>query len=296
MGELAMFEKRLGQKWGLGYTEVIHEINDSLNRIASPEGGNEDLDEDIKGEIILMFLNISMSVIKQCLSHNGKANTKQNTSTAELVETREHLKHQDDKEYITDMVDKDYNWDFIDNNDEDYSIPTGDISPTANGRKYLYKVDGKYKYAKRTKDFQCDQCEYRANSTHTINNHVNAVHLKLKPYSCTECETKFSHESTLKLHIKSVHDQVKDQRCYYEGCDYTTSNRGYLPLHIKSVHMKVKDFACTMCNYKASLKTTLDTHFKAVHTNIKDAACDMCEYKTTTNSRLKRHKKTQHDI
>ena len=42
-----------------------------------------------------------------------------------------------------------------------------------------------------------------------MENHVLAVHEKLKPYKCDTCEKSFARKGDLKAHIRDIHQKLK---------------------------------------------------------------------------------------
>ena len=106
-------------------------------------------------------------------------------------------------------------------------------------------------------------------------------------FICETCEKEFTKNSKLQQHIKAVHLKIKDIKC--QECDYKCSEKINLQQHIKQVHLKIRDFECQDCNFKCSKKGDLQKHIKAVHDKIKDFECQECDFKFSENSTLQRH-------
>ena len=79
----------------------------------------------------------------------------------------------------------------------------------------------------------CDHCDYSTDKTDHLKNHMNAVHLKLKPHKCNQCCFSCADRSDLKRHIRKVHEKIRHQ-C--QLCDYSTGYKQNFSRHVKSKH------------------------------------------------------------
>ena len=64
--------------------------------------------------------------------------------------------------------------------------------------------------------------------------HFNAIHLKIKSHVCTECHKQFSFSANLYRHINDVHSKKKKFHCKH--CDKRFSQKTSLQVHLKSNH------------------------------------------------------------
>jgi len=92
----------------------------------------------------------------------------------------------------------------------------------------------------------CNYCGHHFAGNQTLRQHINDVHLKLKPYKCEKCKKCFSQGHNLKFHMNSVHLKVKPYKCHL--CSYSCGNRSNLTKHIDTVHLNVKRHLCEICN------------------------------------------------
>lgn len=167
-------------------------------------------------------------------------------------------------------------------------------------KRYIFITMNETLNQKR-KRFTCDRCEYSSDRKDKLNNHIKAVHDKIKDFFCDrdDCKKAFSTNGDLQTHIKGVHDKIKDFVCDRDDCEMAFSTNGNLQTHIKMVHEKIKDFECNRddCEMAFCTKTQLKRHIKAVHDKIKDFVCnrDNCKMAFSTNGKLKRHIKQVHD-
>ena len=145
----------------------------------------------------------------------------------------------------------------------------------------------------KIKDFNCTLCDSKFSSNSILQQHIKQVHDKIKDFDCDLCDLKFSYNNNLQRHIKQVHDKIKDFDC--DLCDSKFSTNGQLQQHIKQVHDKIKDFDCDLCDLNFSTSGQLQQHIKAVHDKIKDFNCTLCDSKFSSNSILQQHIKQVHD-
>ena len=52
---------------------------------------------------------------------------------------------------------------------------------------------------------QCSQCDYNAFDKQTLQKHVNAIHLNIKPFQCDRCDFKATHKWNVNSHVKRNH-------------------------------------------------------------------------------------------
>ena len=112
---------------------------------------------------------------------------------------------------------------------------------------------------------------------------------------CYHCHYETFRKAHLEEHIKAVHEKIKDHKC--EECDYASVRKSHLIRHRNNIHKKgEKMFKCKQCPYADYGKSQLKRHIKGVHDNIRDHKCEDCEYASSQKSALKRHRKTVHNI
>ena len=115
----------------------------------------------------------------------------------------------------------------------------------------------------KTNKYQCGKCSYRTKYKRDLNNHIKAIHDKIRDRVCKECGYATSNKETLKNHIKAIHDKIRDQVC--KECEFATSNKLSLKHHINSVHRKIKNYKCEDCNFATSWSMSLSSHRATVH-------------------------------
>ena len=77
---------------------------------------------------------------------------------------------------------------------------------------------------------KCNHCNYR-NYRKALMQHVNEVHLKIKPYSCDFCEHSCSRKPDMEKHMNSVHLKIKPFTCQY--CDRSFVAKSYVKMQFK---------------------------------------------------------------
>ena len=74
-----------------------------------------------------------------------------------------------------------------------------------------------------------------------LKNHVNRVHLKVKPLKkipCTYCEKSFEDAQPLEYHINLIHLKIKPYKCDF--CNMCFALRSIAKSHINQIHLNLK--------------------------------------------------------
>jgi hypothetical protein len=130
----------------------------------------------------------------------------------------------------------------------------------------------------KTKNFQCDTCDYSAIHQSGLNQHSNLVHLKLKNIECTQCSYKCETKGALKQHAMNIHTKRRDFQCNY--CDKPF---GQLKQD-NSVHF------CQLCDKQYAWKQDLKKHVRLHHPITSDRYwCNLCDYSSHYKCRLAKH-------
>ena len=160
-------------------------------------------------------------------------------------------------------------------------------------KKKKEKRERKIHNTTKEKRFKCKTCDFETADNGNLKQHVESVHLGIKPFHCKLCECDFSKNSNLKKHIESVHEGKKPFKC--KLCDYECARNSYLKTHVESVHEGKKPFKCNLCDYKTAQKAKIKYHVKSVHEGIKRFKCNICDFETAENGNLKYHVKSVHE-
>ena len=162
----------------------------------------------------------------------------------------------------------------------------------------------------------CDQCDYIASKKHSLQLHINAVHLKVKPFACDQCYSKFARKKYLNKHKKRFHlesprppNKAQLQKLIDENrklvnlqnkpftcdlCEYSTQIKYKLKCHINDVHLKLKPFACDKCDLSFARRNYLTRHIQVVHMKTTSFACDQCDQSFLNQSDLLDHVEIVH--
>ena len=135
----------------------------------------------------------------------------------------------------------------------------------------------------------CDLCSYQGKNQSTTDDHIKAVHEKVKRYHCDLCDygayfrqnfrahQKNKHGSTVKENPKNRNRKLflktnskKKGKYECQRCSYTTQINQKLTNHISAVHEKVKRFNCDLCDFGTFYKANLDRHINIKHSNNSD--------------------------
>ena len=152
--------------------------------------------------------------------------------------------------------------------------------------------------------FQCQRCEYVTNQKIVLQQHVKAVHDKIKDFKCDSCEYASSYKNALLQHVESIHNPTRQLQCRCQWCGKWFYKENLLQQHVKAVHDNLKDLKCDKCEFVTAHSSSLGRHIKEIHLNIKQKkkptkpigpkTCDQCAYLTNCNRALKRHKDAMH--
>ncbi len=97
--------------------------------------------------------------------------------------------------------------------------------------------DVKNKEQMRTNDNRtCKLCNKTFASKNGLDNHVNAIHKKLKPFQCAICQMKYRQKSQLESHIEYHHGTRKSYPC--DRCPKSFQSKGSLKNHLNIKHNK----------------------------------------------------------
>ena len=116
---------------------------------------------------------------------------------------------------------------------------------------------------------KCDQCDYSAEKSSTINIHVKIVHSKEVRYSCVSCEYKSFYKKKVTFHNNHVHVNTKQ---------------------------RVIGIECLMCEEgELHVKCEITTNIKSQNEPKETLQlCTHCSYTTTKKEYFKKHKKLNH--
>ena len=78
-------------------------------------------------------------------------------------------------------------------------------------------------------------CEKTFTTKGRCNEHINGIHLNIKPFICDKCDYQTAYSGTFREHQKVAHGTQK-----YECklCNHVARYKGNLDKHIRNVHQK----------------------------------------------------------
>ena len=77
----------------------------------------------------------------------------------------------------------------------------------------------------------CKLCNFKVAGKVFLNDHINGVHLGVKPHKCQKCDFTTAYSSAFYLHMKKIH-----VKC--EKCTFTTYSKLRLKRHAKIHHVQ----------------------------------------------------------
>ncbi len=123
---------------------------------------------------------------------------------------------------------------------------------------------------KHTKlSYVCEYCGYQTNKTQNFNQHINNVHLKLRPFKCPHplCNKRFFTKAMLTGHM-TVH--TSERKCQCVKCGKRYKSEGYLRQHMISHRPADRRHRCPYCTGTFSYACNMKTHIRNIHQGAKD--------------------------
>ena len=153
------------------------------------------------------------------------------------------------------------------------------------------------KYFKGTNAKICDHCGSCFTSTSQLKRHIDYVHEgKIHKHQCYICGKSVKH---LQEHISAVHDKLKPFICSI--CGYSCAKKNYLDKHMELVHSdsKVRPFKCLKCTSSFKDEPNLKKHLKMAHERLsgmlgKQLGCPFCSEMSTRKRSLLDHVELEH--
>ena len=122
--------------------------------------------------------------------------------------------------------------------------------------------------------YSCKYCKQNRSTQRAIMQHVNEVHLKIKPYSCKQCTHRSARENDLLDHVNRKHLKLKPFKC--NKCSFASHTKRFLRHHGKTVHqMELKSYSCNHCKCSSAREKDLAKHVKATH-SLQPFKCNKC--------------------
>ena len=139
-------------------------------------------------------------------------------------------------------------------------------------------------------DFQCEYCDYKCKKIARIKQHVNQVHLGVRPHLCDFCSAAFPTKSSLNKHRMS-HTGERNFPCMF--CEKKFHSKHNLVTHVRT-HTGEKPFTCDTCGESFSDQSHFAKHKRSHQTDadgnkVKDFLCEICNKAFARNAELKYH-------
>ena len=142
------------------------------------------------------------------------------------------------------------------------------------------------------KTVNCPHCEYKTARDGHLQQHINAVHLGLRPFKCDICGKDFTQKPHLKTHSKDVHSNVKDVRFYCDLCSKYFKTNQQLSLHNLRIHSNAKQLQCEECGKGLNTPQELKRHsYTHKENSERPFECQHCKRRFCTKSEHDKHLK-----
>ena len=134
---------------------------------------------------------------------------------------------------------------------------------------YPLKRHVKSVHEEKTFKHQCNIC---GKSVNKLEEHIRAVHDKVKPFICSICGYKCGKQNQLDKHMEWVHDDKKVRPFKCSKCSASFKDEPSLIKHVKLAHEKLsglrgKQLGCPFCSGIFTSKRGLFDHVELDHPN-----------------------------
>lgn len=136
---------------------------------------------------------------------------------------------------------------------------------------------------------KCSDCGYVTRKRVDFENHMNKIHLKIKPYSCDMCSRTFCGKSRLTEHMRT-HSTAGS--CYCSYCGKRFANKVCLKMHVRR-HTGESPYECNICSEKFRSSSIMKTHRLKKHQD-KTIACPLCDAMYHIVAEMRFHVKKVH--
>ena len=131
---------------------------------------------------------------------------------------------------------------------------------------YISKHSDVTDQAKHTHKCPYPNCDYSTLQKYDVKKHVKRVHIKEKgKHLCSLCPKIFHTKSSLEEHINGVHLNIKPFKC--DNCEFASAYKSTLNEHKKVTH-GTQRYDCPHCDHFARYKGNLDKHINNVHKKV----------------------------
>ena len=166
---------------------------------------------------------------------------------------------------------------------------------------------------KKSRKFNCDECDVQENSLSELNSHYRNTHGVV---TCKTCNKTFTTPSTLTRHSyshgpqkhactkkgcnyrlafaselerhKLVHRTIATHQCQFANCERWYFSKDELNKHVRIHDGKRWDCDETGCNYSTPDKRLLKQHYRK-HSDKKPYECSLCHKSFTYHTQYSRH-------
>ena len=149
--------------------------------------------------------------------------------------------------------------------------------------------------------FQCQNCDFKATSTHGLKVHIKRKHTSYLaeklPIKCDICDEKFKYLDDKQWEKERI-DEHRIAHSYTSGsslqfkceeCNFWGPNRLTMEMHVRRKHSEL--ISCGMCMLVVKSEDILETHLVTCEIY----KCNECRTKFTTVSDIKKHIKENHN-
>lgn len=196
----------------------------------------------------------------------------------------------------------------VEESESEMFSPMGKTKPNnllkRSNRPKNYKKSGLIKYKTKrihNKKYTCDLCNSQFRQYRFVKAHILQKHLNIYEDICPECGKHSYDKHSLNRHIEQVH--LKTYKKKRDVCPECGKLVTYLNLHRKLVHHvgvdpneeKKKEFyICDLCGIQYTRYPYVKKHILQKHLNLKEDKCPICFIAFYNKASVKRHMESKH--
>ena len=150
----------------------------------------------------------------------------------------------------------------------------------------------------------CDSCNFSSHLNRVMKTHLLNKHQTVTAYNCTLCDYTAETSMNLNNHVLAQHMkntvQVSLKKLitfHCNNCTYATTNKLSLNDHQHQAHPENPSnpvvFQCDLCPFKAKSSINLKRHSAMTHAKIK---CDLCTFTSASQFHLFLHHENNHIV
>ena len=123
-------------------------------------------------------------------------------------------------------------------------------------------------------EVECDPIKVEEEENREDDKHAgkdsNDVVISMTTVKCQTCAKEYCSRSYLRQHVEAVHLKLRPFQCL--TCGHGFAEKKKLKRHVDAVHKKLKPFGCTVCGKYFAQRRDMKRHAENVHQNLRGSS------------------------